>query len=91
MFGDHNFRVASCLQDGIAFAKLEMGVVNYSSARQEQLQHSRNLPSITTTGITAINLRMSLTAEEAIDSLAFSVLVFLEDELKALKEMDYFV
>lgn len=90
MFGDHSFIAASCLQDEIAFAKLEMGAVNYSSARQEQLLHSRNLPSITTTGITATNLGMSLTAEEAIDSLAFSALVFLEDELKAQMEMDYF-
>ena len=91
MYGDHSFIAASCLQDGIAFAKLEMGAVNYSSAQQEQLLHFRNLPSITTTGITATNLGMSLTAKEAIDSLAFSALVFLEDELKALMEMDYFV
>ena len=33
MFEDHSFRVANCLMDGIAFAKLEMGVVNCSNAR----------------------------------------------------------
>ena len=48
-FEDHSFREANYLQDGIAFAELEMGAVNYSSARQGQLQHSRNLPSITAT------------------------------------------
>ena len=54
-FEDHSFRVANCLQDGTAFAKLEMGAVNCSNARQGQLLHSRNLPSITATATAATN------------------------------------